>query len=61
MARGEIITTIKDGKATVTVRGIKGKACKEVTAELEKALGRKISDRPTRELTEQPECLRQKQ
>ena len=40
MRREEIIVTITpEGRATVTVEGIGGPRCEELTAELEQALG----------------------
>ena len=40
MRREEIIVTITpDGRATVTVKGVGGPRCEELTAELEQALG----------------------
>lgn len=40
---------IEDGKATISTSGFAGKACMDVTAQLEKALGTKTSDRKTPE------------
>ena len=40
MRREEIIVTItSDGRATVTVKGVSGSRCEQLTAELEQALG----------------------
>ncbi len=40
MRREEIIVTItSDGRATVTVKGVGGQRCEQLTAELEQALG----------------------
>lgn len=61
MARGEIVVRIKDGKAFVEARGVKGPACKNLTEELERELGKKVSDRATSEMHERPERLRQNQ
>ncbi len=36
----EIILEFLNGKSTITVNGVKGKACKELTAKLEEALGK---------------------
>jgi hypothetical protein len=37
----------------VTVKGVKGRACKDLTRSLEKALGTVISDKPTPEMREE--------
>lgn len=44
-----ITITIEDGKSTIETRGFSGKACMDATAELEKAMGAKTSDRKTPE------------
>jgi hypothetical protein len=50
----EIIVTVdKEGNAEIAVNGVSGKSCKEITANLEKALGTVISDKPTSEMFEQ--------
>jgi hypothetical protein len=38
-----------DGKVTVSVKGVKGKSCTDVTKSLENALGQTTSDEKTRE------------
>lgn len=53
---GEIIITIKKGgDAQVTVKGVKGRDCKAITAPYEKAMGMVTSDRATSEMREDPE------
>jgi hypothetical protein len=49
----QVIVTIVDGVPTVTVKGCKGKTCKDVTAALEKALGEAKATKPTAEMYEQ--------
>jgi hypothetical protein len=44
-----------DGTTQITVQGVKGKRCKDVTAQIEKALGRTVSDTPTGEMTQASE------
>lgn len=39
-----------DGDVVITVRGVRGKACKDATAQIEKALGKVTSDTPTGEM-----------
>lgn len=43
------------GNPTVEVSGIKGKGCKDLTAALEKALGKVTSDVHTNEYAQAPE------
>jgi len=40
MADEVIVTVDTDAGVTVAVNGVKGKRCKEITAQLEKALGK---------------------
>jgi hypothetical protein len=47
----EVIAEIKDGKAVITVKGVKGKRCREITSEIER-LGKVLDDQPTREMKE---------
>lgn len=44
-----ITVTIEDGKSLIETKGFSGKACKDATADLEKAMGIKTSDRNTPE------------
>lgn len=46
------ITVAPDGTVKVGVRCVKGKSCKDLTKDLEKALGRTVKDVPTPEMTE---------
>ncbi len=55
MAAEITITFSKEGKATVAVKGVKGRSCKDATRELEQALGTVTNDTPTKEMYEQPE------
>ena len=50
-----IIEVARDGQTQITTKGFKGKACKDATAALEKALGAVKSDTPTREYHEHEE------
>lgn len=53
---GEIIITVKrGGDAQLTVKGVKGRDCKAITAPYERAMGMVVSDRPTSEMREVPE------
>lgn len=36
----------------ITVKGVRGKACKALTADIEKALGKSINEEHTREYTQ---------
>lgn len=47
-----IIEVAPDGETQITTKGYKGKACKDATAALEKALGTVTSDTPTKEAYE---------
>lgn len=49
----QIKIRIKKGRIKVEVQGVKGRSCKELTADFEKSLN-VISDEPTREYNEQP-------
>ena len=50
---GEIIVSFDDnGEAVITVNGVKGKSCKDVTKFLEKELGEVTSDKKTKEFYE---------
>ncbi len=42
-----------EGAVTITVKGVKGKSCKDVTKQIEKALGSVTSDKPTSEMSEE--------
>jgi hypothetical protein len=42
--------TIKKGKVTIAVEGIKGSGCQAATAELEKKLGKTFADTHTDEM-----------
>jgi hypothetical protein len=49
----QVIIIIKDGVPTVKVRCVKGKSCKDLTRDLEAALGDVRSATPTEEFYEQ--------
>lgn len=44
------VTIDQEGNPTIAVSGVKGRSCKDVTAAVEKALGKSISDTPTEEM-----------
>lgn len=51
----QVTVLCKNGEAEISVSGVKGPACKELTAGLEAALGGTvISDRATPEMDERP-------
>jgi hypothetical protein len=50
----EIIGEFKDGQVVLTVNGVKGKACKDITSKLEAALGTVTKDTETSEMKEKP-------
>lgn len=50
----EIIVTLEKGNVVIETKGFKGKACKDATAALEKALGMVTTDAPTKEMYEKP-------
>lgn len=54
MAEGKFIEVIIDKKGNVTyeTKGFSGTGCKAATAALDKALGRKVSDKETEEAAE---------
>jgi hypothetical protein len=43
------ITITSEGETTIETKGFVGAACKDATAALEKALGMKTKDAPTKE------------
>ena len=47
MADEVIVTVNTDAGVTVTVNGVTGKRCKEITAQLEKALGKTTKSKLT--------------
>jgi len=47
-----IITIRPDGGTTIKVTGVKGKGCKDLTKDIESALGKVVSDKPTQEMGE---------
>jgi hypothetical protein len=55
-----IIRIAPDGNAKVTVKGVKGRSCKELTREFEEGLGKKVSDVETSEMYEKPEHVQVK-
>lgn len=44
--------TVENGVPTITVQGCKGKTCKDITRELERALGDAKDSKPTAEFYE---------
>jgi hypothetical protein len=55
------VTIQKSGVAEIQVNGLKGKSCKQVTDELEKALGKKTEDRLTPEYHQHENRLQARQ
>jgi len=49
----QVEITIEGGVPTIKVKCVKGKACKDITRALEKALGETKSSTPTQEMYEQ--------
>lgn len=43
-----------EGEVTITVKGVKGKACKEMTRRYEEALGKAVKVEKTKEFFEKP-------
>ncbi len=55
MTREEIEIEVNDeGEATIHVKGVKGKTCAALTADIEKALGKVTARRMTPEAREPP-------
>ncbi len=55
MTREQIEIVIdEEGEATIHVRGVKGKSCTDLTADVEKALGKVTKRTATREAREAP-------
>lgn len=50
----QVTAEIKNGEVVLTVGGVKGKACKELTAEYERACGTLVESKDTKEMTERP-------
>ena len=48
----QVIVTIEAGVPTIRVSGVKGKGCKDLTRDLETALGGARKSRPTQEMYE---------
>lgn len=49
-----------DLKPLITVKGVDGSSCKDLTADIEKALGTKISDVPTADMAKNPTTSKQR-
>lgn len=59
MAKKQVIVTIAtDGTPTVEVNGVKGQSCKDLTRELEKALGAPESVATKPEMYERPQTVK---
>lgn len=55
MAKKQIRIEIKPGgEAIIAVSGVKGKACKDLTRQMEEALGTVVSVKETPEMQERP-------
>jgi hypothetical protein len=48
----QVIFESVNGVPKITVKGVKGKGCKSLTAAVEKALGETTSSKPTHEYTQ---------
>ncbi len=55
MAEEITITIATNGDTKVSVKGVKGRSCKDLTREFEQALGSTVTDVDTKEAYEQPE------
>ena len=56
MSEGEVLMEFPlDGEPKITVKGVKGAACKTLSDPIEKALGLVTSDKPTAEMREVPQ------
>ncbi len=53
MPQTQIVEISEDGEVRITVKGIKGKSCKDATRQIEQALGRVTQDTPTPEMHEE--------
>jgi len=49
-----IIEATPEGAVTISVKGVKGQACKDLTAAFEKALGKVVKVEKTKEWNEKP-------
>ena len=54
MSQKMIVEIDETGSVQITVKGVKGKSCKKVSEQIEKALGRTTSSVPTSEMNEKP-------
>lgn len=54
MAKEILIEAAPNGDVTVSVNGVKGKTCKELTKRFEKALGKVVKVEETKEFYEKP-------
>jgi hypothetical protein len=54
MSEEIIVEATPEGQVSITVQGVKGSSCKEMTKDLEKALGTVREDRETKEYHEKP-------
>jgi hypothetical protein len=54
MSEKMIIEIDETGTVQLTVKGVKGKACKNVSKQIEEALGRTTKSVPTNEMKEKP-------
>lgn len=54
MAKEIIVEATPDGVVTISVNGVKGKSCKEITKRLEAALGKVVKVEETKEYFEKP-------
>ena len=49
-----VTAEIKNGSIVLSVDGVKGKACKDLTAEFERAAGAVVESKATPEMSERP-------
>lgn len=57
MAHEIIIEVPLGGNPTISVNGVKGKSCKDLTKDFERELGGVVNDKETSEYHEQPERI----
>jgi hypothetical protein len=59
MSKEIIVEATPEGVVTITVSGVTGPACKDLTKSFEDALGVAVSSTPTKEMYEKPLKIKQ--